>query len=118
MSFPATFNIRYYQADLYQFVVRPKTAAGDPFPISDTTHNAFFYISTERGGVSQNTKVASADIVGGNIVCTIIPTLGNTLLSGTTYFYDVSVQRIDDAEEIYTLLTGNINVTADITEPA
>jgi hypothetical protein len=55
--------------------------------------------------------------VGGNIVCTIIPTLGNTLIAGTTYFYDVSVQKNDDAEEIYTLLTGNINVTADITEP-
>jgi hypothetical protein len=117
MSFPANFNLRYYQGDLYQFVVRPKTAAGDPFPISDTTHFPFFYISTQRGGLAENTITASAEIVGGNIVCTILPSVGELLQSGINYFYDVSIQKIVNVEEIYTVLTGNISVTADITEP-
>lgn len=117
MAFPATYNIQYYQGDLYQFVIRPKTAAGDPFPISSTTHTAYFYISSSRGGSAANTIEASATIQDGNILSTIFPSVGNQLSSGTTYFYDVSVQKNSDPNEIYTILTGNISITADITEP-
>jgi hypothetical protein len=117
MSFPATFNIRYYKGDLYQFVIRPKTSAGDPFPISSNTHTAKFYISTSRGGPSANTIEGSATIVAGNVFVTIFPSVGNQLNANTTYFYDVSVVKNSDPNELYTLLTGTVSVTADITEP-
>jgi hypothetical protein len=118
MSFPANFNIRYYKGDLYQFVIRPKTSAGDPFPISDSTHTANFYISTSRGGASENTIEGSATIVAGNISATIFPSVGNQLSANTQYFYDVSVVKNSDPNELYTLLTGTISITADITEPS
>ena len=117
MSFPATFNINYYKGDFYQFVVRPKTSTGDNFPVSDTTHNAYFYISSSRGGNSSATIEASATIDGSSIVATILPTVGNQLEQATTYFYDVSVEKKEDNNELYTLLTGTISVTADITRP-
>jgi hypothetical protein len=115
MSFPATYNISYYKGDRYEFVIRPKDSAGDPFPISDTTHTPYFYISTGRGENASLTKAGTATINGGNVVATILPSLGNTLVSGTTYFYDVSIKK--NAGEIYTLLTGTLSVTGDITEP-
>jgi hypothetical protein len=115
ISFPANFAIRYYQGDLYQFIIRPKNSAGDPFPISNTSHNAYFYISRVRGGESEETIEAQAIISSGNVVCTITPTIGNSL-SGQ-YFYDVSIQKFTDSNELYTLLTGSISVTEDITEP-
>jgi hypothetical protein len=118
MSFPANFNIRYYKGDLYQFVVRPKTSAGDPFPISDSTHNAFFYASTTRGGQSSNTITLNASIVAGNVVATIQPSDVSSFNQGNNYFYDVSVQKISDSDEVYTLLTGSLTITPDITEPS
>lgn len=116
MSFPATYNIRYYEGDIYQFVIRPKDSAGDPFPISDTTHDAHFYVSTARGGSASATTELTATIVSGNVVATIQPSdsLG---VSATSYIYDVSVQNKTDAQQIYTLLTGSISVTRDVTEP-
>lgn len=118
MSFPATYNIRYYKGDLYQFVIRPKNSAGDPFPISNTTHNVYFYISTTRGAATgENTITAAASIVDGNIVASIRPSDSSSLSANTSYFYDISVEKITDSNEVYTLLTGTISVTADITEP-
>lgn len=117
MSFPATYNINYYKGDLYQFVIRPKNSAGDPFPISSSTHDAYFRVSTSRGGSAGDTNELSATIVDGNITVTIQPSdsLGS---SATSYLYDVSVQKKTDAQEIYTLLTGTISVTKDITDPS
>lgn len=116
MSFPAIYNIQYYKGDVYQFVIRPKQANGDPFPISDSTHNAFFRISTSRGGPIANTRNAQAVIENGNIIATIVPSLGSALSATTPYFYDVSVQgKPPNSDQIYTLLTGTLTVTQDIT---
>lgn len=115
MAFPATYNISYYKGDRYEFVIRPKDSAGNPFPISDTTHDAYFNISTGRGSNASLTKTGIATIDGNNIVVTLLPSLGNTLAAGTTYYYDVSIKK--NAGEIYTLLTGTLSVTGDITEP-
>jgi hypothetical protein len=115
MAFPATYNISYYKGDLYEFVIRPKDSAGNPFPVSDTTHTAYFYISTGRGANASLTKAGEAIIDGGNIKATITPSEGRGLSSGITYYYDVSIKK--NAGEIYTLLTGTISVTGDITEP-
>jgi hypothetical protein len=115
MSFPATYNINYYKGDLYQFVIRPKNSAGDPFPISSSTHNVYFKVSTSRGGAAGDTNDLTASITDGNITATIQPS-DNLGVSNTSYIYDVSVQNKADSEEIYTLLTGSISVTKDVTD--
>jgi hypothetical protein len=116
MSFPATFNIQYYKGDIYQFVIRPKQSNGDPFPIDDTTHNAFFRIAPSRGGSIGNTRTASAIIEEGNIVATILPSVGNALTATTPYFYDISVQgKPPNSDQVYTIVTGSLTVTQDIT---
>lgn len=117
MAFPATYNISYYSGDLYQFAIRPKTSAGEVYGITAATHDAYFYISTVRGGTAGQTITASA-VVGTNLVtCTLNPSIGGTLQAGTTYYYDVSIKNKTNANEVYTLLTGTITVTEDITTP-
>lgn len=117
MAFPATYNIRYYRGDLYQFVIRPKTSAGDIYPIDSTTYDAYFRISTSRGGTAGNTVSANTSIGDNSITCELRPSTGNSLTPGVTYFYDVSIQDKEDSNVIYTLLTGSITVTGDITTP-
>lgn len=117
MSFPATYNIRYYKGDLYQFVIRPKTSAGDIYPIDSATYDAYFRISTARN-ISASATVSGNTSIGDNAVtCELRPSIGGSLVPGTTYYYDVSIEDKTDANIIYTLLTGTITVTGDITEP-
>ena len=117
MSFPATYNIRYYKGDLYQFVIRPKTSAGEIYPIDDTTYFAYFRISTQRNGTAENTILANTSIGDNSVTCELRPSVGNSLTPGVTYFYDVSIQDKADSNIIYTLLTGSITITGDITTP-
>lgn len=117
MAFPATYNISYYSGDLYQFAIRPKTSAGEVYGINSGTHDAFFYISTSRGGASVDTITASAVVDTNLITCTITPGIGGSLQAGTTYYYDVSIKNKTNANEVFTLLTGTIAVTEDITTP-
>lgn len=117
MSFPATYNIRYYKGDLYQFVIRPKTSAGDIYPIDSSTYDAYFRISTARN-ISASATVSGNTSIGDNAVtCELRPSVGNGLVPGTTYYYDVSIEDQTDPNVVYTLLTGTITVTGDITEP-
>lgn len=117
MSFPATYNIRYYRGDLYQFVIRPKTSAGEIYPIDSSTYFAYFRISTQRGGSSGSTIVANTSISDNAVTCELRPLTGNNLTVGTTYFYDVSIEDQSDSNVVYTLLTGTITITGDITTP-
>lgn len=117
MSFPATYNIRYYKGDLYQFVIRPKTSAGEIYPIDAATYDAYFRISTSRGGLSGSTLTANTSISDNAVTCELRPSTGAGLSPGTTYYYDVSIQNKTNANIVYTLLTGTITVTGDITAP-
>lgn len=117
MSFPGNYNIRYYKGDLYQFVIRPKTTAGDVYPIDSITYDAYFRISTSRNGASGSTQEGSTAIGDNSVTCEIRPDVGNSLSPGTTYYYDVSIQDKENANIVYTLLTGTISVTGDITTP-
>ncbi len=117
MSFPATYNIRYYKGDLFEFVIRPKTSAGEIFPIDSATYYAYFRISTSRGGSAGSTLSGNTSITDNAVYCELRPTIGNSLTAGTTYYYDVSIQDQSDSNIVYTLLTGTITVTADITAP-
>lgn len=114
MAFPATYNIQYYEGDTYQFVIRPKTSAGEIFPVTSTVYDAYFRIDTQRGRTDGLGIEAPATIGDNSVTCTITPTISNDLVPGTTYFYDVSIEDKTDPNIIYTLLTGTIAITADI----
>jgi hypothetical protein len=117
MAFPGTYNFNYYRGDTSQFVIRPKTANGEAFDLLNYT--AIFTIANFRlPGATQYSNAqgmtavvnATTDIV----TCTITPAGGN-LLSAGTYVYDV---QITNGTQVYTLLTGSITVTNDITGAA
>lgn len=114
MAFPATYNIQYYQGDTYQFVIRPKTSAGEIFPVTSALYDAYFKIDTQRGR-ADGLGIDAIASIGDNLVnCTISPAIGNLLVAGTTYFYDVSIEDKIDPNVVFTLLTGTITITADV----
>jgi hypothetical protein len=115
MAFPGTYNFNYYRGDTAEFVVRPKASNGSSFDLSgyNSATGAKFTIANRRGSTgSQFTGLAVIDTVNDLITCTILPTLGRTLSSGT-YVYDVQISS--GANVIFTLLTGTITVTDDVT---
>jgi hypothetical protein len=114
MAFPANYNIQYYQGDTYQFIIRPKTSAGEIFPVTDTEYDAYFRIDIQRGREDGLGIEAPASIGDNSVTCTITPAVGNNLVAGTTYFYDVSIESKNDPNAIFTLLTGTLVLTADI----
>lgn len=114
MAFPATYNINYYQGDLYEFRIYPKTTNAAAFDLSG--YSVKFYIATARGtGATQYECVAEID--GAAILCQIPGGIGKILTAGTTYVYDVQIKKpiSGGADKIHTLLTGNVTVTADVT---
>lgn len=121
MAFPSTYNINYYQGDLYEFNIYPKDSTGAAFNLEGYDDIAFT-IATARGtGATQYEGNASRS--GNVIYCQIPGGVGKNLVAGTTYVYDVQIKKImsggedtvSGADKIYTLLTGNITVTADVT---
>lgn len=114
MAFPATYNIQYYQGDTYEFVIRPKTSAGEIFPVTSTVYYSYFRIDTQRGRTNGLGIEATASIQDNSIICTISPSVGNSLVAGTTYFYDVSIENKSNPNIVFTLLTGTITITPDI----
>lgn len=115
MAFPGTYNFNYYAGDTYSFIIEPKTSNGAVFDLDGYT--AKFAIATARNTeaitLSSDDSELNADIDAGNefLTCTILPTPGGTL-TGSSYVYDVQID--DGAGTVYTLLTGTITVTQDI----
>jgi len=115
MAFPANFNFNYYQGDKYEFVIRPKNANGDNFDL--TGYTGLFTIATARGNASSTigTKNAAVNATSGTVTVAIDPAFGRTL-TGNSYLYDVEVSASGvSGSSVYTLLTGVISVTRDIT---
>jgi hypothetical protein len=110
MAFPATYNISYYEGDTYEFNIYPKNSDGSAFSL--TNFSVAFKIATARGSGATQYE-CSASISNGAVLCKIPAAIGRDLTAGTTYVYDVQVTRSRD-NTIYTLLTGNIEVTADV----
>jgi hypothetical protein len=111
MAFPGSYNFNYYRGDTAQFVIRPKNANGSAFDL--TGYTSQFFIANQRGSAATQYEAqavvnATTDIV----TCTILPGVGRQLAPGT-YVYDVQITT--GASVIYTLLTGSITVTDDIT---
>jgi hypothetical protein len=115
MAFPGTYNFNYYRGDTYQFVIRPKNANGSAMSLDAYSGNAVFTISTRRGPLgipNQVEATAVIDTATDIVTCTIEPEQGNELNAGTSYVYDVQIDN--GAGVVYTLLTGSITVTDDI----
>jgi hypothetical protein len=111
MAFPGSYNFNYYRGDTAEFVIRPKTANGSAFDL--TGYTAEFFIATARG--SSGTQYEAQAVVSGvadTVTCTILPGVGRDLTPGT-YVYDVQITT--GASVIFTILTGTITVTDDIT---
>lgn len=110
MAFPGIYNFNYYRGDTSQFVIRPKTSNGSAFEL--TGYTADFTIANIRGSAAtQYVATATVNATTDIVTCTITPAVGRTLEAGS-YTYDV---QIDNGTQIYTLLTGVITVTDDIT---
>ena len=114
MAFPGNYNIRYYQGDLYEFNIYPKTTNGSAFDL--TGYSTKFFIATARGSGATQFECL-AEIVDNAIVCKIPGGVGKTLTAGTSYVYDVQIKKpvAGSADKIYTLLTGDVTVRADVT---
>jgi hypothetical protein len=111
MAFPGSYNFNYYRGDTAEFVIRPKTANGSAFDL--TGYTAEFFIANRRG--STGTQYEAQAVVSGvadTVTCTILPGVGRDLAPGT-YVYDVQITT--GASTIFTILTGSITVTDDIT---
>jgi hypothetical protein len=110
MAFPGTYNFNYYRGDTAEFVVRPKNTNGTTFDL--TGYTGSFTIANRRGSSgSQIIASASVNSETDTVTCSIIPNTGRELASGT-YVYDV---QIANGLQIYTLVTGTITVTDDVT---
>ena len=113
MAFPGTYNFSYYRGDTYQFIIRPKSENGATFPLDAYDGNAVFTIADKRG--SSGTQITATAVINTTddiVTCTIEPAQGRQLSGGTTYVYDVQIDN--GAGVIYTLLTGTVSVTDDI----
>jgi hypothetical protein len=112
MAFPGTYNFSYYKGDTSEFVIRPKNSDGSSFNLNGYT--AEFFIASARGNNPSFSVEGQAVVseVNNTVTCTILPGVGGTLNAGT-YFYDVQITS--GPSTIFTLVTGNITVTEQVT---
>lgn len=113
MAFPATYNISLYSGDTYEFVVVPKNSDGSQFSLSGYTAAA--RIASSRG-TNPSYSVAVQTTLNtslNTVTCTILPNISSALEAGQNYVYDLEITN--GSTKVYTLLTGNITVTEDVT---
>jgi len=115
MAFPGTYNFSYYKGDTNEFVIRPKNSSGSAFDL--TGYSAEFFIASARGDNPSFSVEAQAVVsaVNDTITCTILPGVGNTLDAGS-YVYDVQITS--GASLVFTVVTGTITVTEQVTGAA
>jgi hypothetical protein len=121
MAFPANLNINYYRGDTYEFKIFPKLASGQTFSLQnyDRIDGVKFTISTDRGTEGATNKVeafAEISLDRSHILCAIRPGDGNSLDASRQYVYDVEISKPSEPyEKVFTLLTGNISITDQVT---
>jgi hypothetical protein len=118
MAFPGTFNISYYKGDTYEFNVYPKDSSGNPFLLTGYS-SAIFTMAQSRGAAGAETQItgyAEISVDQTHVKCAITPQNAAEMDDTKQYVYDVQVAR--DAEPydlVYTILTGNISITKEVT---
>lgn len=119
MAFPGTYNISYYKGDTFEFRIYPKDVSGAAFDLTDFLANgsAKFTIATARGaGATQIAATAqiSSDLT--HVACVITPSQGESLDAAIQYVYDVEISRTVSGSYpyVYTLLTGTVSVTDQV----
>jgi hypothetical protein len=122
MAFPGTLNINYYKGDTYEFRVYPKDSSGAPFDLSGYSNNNIkFTISTKLGTAGipdQKNGFVEKSEDGTHILCAITPEIGNDLIPGTSYVYDIEIGLPGSLyNKIFTLLAGRISVADQVTQP-
>lgn len=125
MAFPGTYNFSYYKGDTFEFRVYPKDSSGAAFPLAQyiaPSGLVKFTLAPARGslGVGQTAIQGYAEISNDNtnILCSITPANGALMTAGVTYVYDVEIARAATPYDyVYTLLTGNVAVTEQVTQP-
>ena len=119
MAFPGELNINYYKGDTHEFKVYPQKTDGSTFYLNDYS-NATFTIAEFRGsaGIALGQINASARIQSDHVVCAITPENGALMDPTKTYVYDVQIysQGADTYDKVFTLITGSISVTDDVTQ--
>lgn len=113
MAFPKTHNLEYYRGDTFEFIVDVKNQDGSDFALSGF-ETYTFKIANQRGaGATQYTGTA-IKVDPASVKCTITATVGRTLAAGQ-YFYDVQITDTTPTPNIiFTILTGILNVTDDV----
>ena len=124
MAFPGKYDISYYKGDTFEFRIYPKDTSGTTFNLNGYT-NAKFTISDTLGeppaGSPEKVTVnayAAIDDSKEFILCTIRPVDGAALNAKTSYVYDIEISNTSSPYDyVYTLLSGTIKVTEQVTEP-
>jgi hypothetical protein len=121
MAFPGTFNISYYRGDTLEFKVYPKNSSGENFSLSTFNPLARMTIAPRRGELlaGEQRIQAYAEIIDGDyILCVIRPEDGQKMIAANSpYYYDLEIEDFATAEylKLYTILTGEIAVTEQVT---
>jgi hypothetical protein len=122
MAFPGTYNISYYKGDTLEFRIYPKNSSGAVFPLDgyDLVNGVKFTIAPTRGssGVADQVEAfAEISIDRTYISCAILPSSGNLLNASSQYVYDIEISKVGQSgyDYTYTLLTGTISVTDQVT---
>lgn len=120
MAFPGTYNINYYKGDTLEFRVYPKEADGDFYDL--TGYTVKFSFSTARGSSGTSNYHEAYAIVSPDktfVTCAIRPADSSYLTAGTSYVYDVEITKTQlPYPLVYTILTGNITVTDQVSVTA
>lgn len=118
MAFPGTYDINYYKGDTFEFQVYPKDSNGNQFDLTDFD-DAYFTIASTRGAATGRLTGLAQKRSGAYILCVITPTIGNQLVAGTKYYYDVEIKAPTNEDysypRVYTILTGSITVSEQVT---
>jgi hypothetical protein len=117
MSFPGSYNIRYYYGDTLEFRIFPKNASGEIFDLNTFTDVRFTLAQNRNTPASQHiTCFSQISSDKTNILCTIRPEDSELLNPDIQYVYDVEISKPSNPYDIvYTLLTGNVTILRDVT---
>jgi hypothetical protein len=124
MAFPGTYNFSYYKGDTFTFVIYPKTSTGSAFDLTSFAidqggNGATFTVASARGSAgvsSQLSGSATISLDDDSITCVLTPDVGAQLDANTSYVYDVQIDKgSGSSATVYTLLTGSITITDQVT---